>query len=171
MRRRGDDVPPAELMLDGKRFGSQGAYLAALAKRNAWRARIMALISLERGQLLTVPGISAAAVRRACELASAAGAVARTAESLLGPDKLTKGATGKQIGDAIGKQIGGAIGDQFKNIDLRSSACSGWAFDHRGRMLGRGRRRFGRLDARGIRRLASRHLFTSFALRPRVVAL
>jgi hypothetical protein len=66
MRRRGDDVPPAELVLDGRTFGSQGAYLAALAVRDDRRARIMARISVERGELLTVPGVSSAAVRRAC---------------------------------------------------------------------------------------------------------
>lgn len=51
-------------LLDGTVYGSEAEYLAAQRKRADRRARIVARISVEEGQLLTMPGVTVEAVRR-----------------------------------------------------------------------------------------------------------
>jgi hypothetical protein len=65
MHRRPDDVPPAELALDGKKYASVEQWQRAKDARDDWRARILARVSVERGELLTDPAVVAVeAVRR-----------------------------------------------------------------------------------------------------------
>jgi hypothetical protein len=63
--RRIPDVPVGGWLLDGVRYQSEDAYLEALDKRNDRRARLLARISVEAGELLTDPAVAAVeAVRR-----------------------------------------------------------------------------------------------------------
>jgi hypothetical protein len=63
--RRIPDVPAGGWLLSGVRYQSEAEYRAALDKRNDRRARILARISVERGELLTDPAVVAVeAVRR-----------------------------------------------------------------------------------------------------------
>jgi hypothetical protein len=63
--RRIPDVPKGGWLLDGKRYESEAEYLGALDKRNDRRARALARISVERGELLTAPAVvDVEAVRR-----------------------------------------------------------------------------------------------------------
>jgi hypothetical protein len=56
-------------MLDGTVYGCEAEYVAALDKRNDRRARLLARLSVEAGELLTDPAVVAVeAVRRYCEL-------------------------------------------------------------------------------------------------------
>ena len=63
MEHRQPDVIP-RWSLDGRTYGCEAEYLAALAARAERRARIVARISVEEGQLLTMPGVPEEAVRR-----------------------------------------------------------------------------------------------------------
>jgi hypothetical protein len=60
--RRRAEAPAGCWLLDGTWYGSERDYLAALAKRTDRRARVLARISAERGELLEAPGIPADAV-------------------------------------------------------------------------------------------------------------
>jgi hypothetical protein len=63
--RRIPDAPVGGWLLDSVRYQSEDAYLGALDKRNDRRARILARISVEAGELLTDSAVVAVdAVRR-----------------------------------------------------------------------------------------------------------
>jgi hypothetical protein len=62
MMRRIPDVPVGGWLLNGVRYQSEAEYRVALDKRNDRRARILARISVEAGELLTDPAVEA--VRR-----------------------------------------------------------------------------------------------------------
>jgi hypothetical protein len=64
--RRIPDVPVGGWLLDGVRYQSEAEYLEALDKRNDRRARLLARISVEAGELLRDPAVPAVeAVRHA----------------------------------------------------------------------------------------------------------
>jgi hypothetical protein len=54
--RRIPDVPAGGFLFCGKRYRTQAEYLEAVRKQKERRARILARIGLERGQLLSWPG-------------------------------------------------------------------------------------------------------------------
>jgi hypothetical protein len=68
MHRRLDDVPPVELALDGKKYASVEQWQRAKDARDDWRARILARVSVEAGDLLTDSAVVAVeAARRYCD--------------------------------------------------------------------------------------------------------
>jgi hypothetical protein len=63
MEPRQSDVTP-RWSLDGQVFGSEAEYWRARRKRALRRARIVARLSVEEGELLAMPGVEEEAVRR-----------------------------------------------------------------------------------------------------------